>query len=308
MKIQTIDAFPWRGRTVLKVTAGGGLTGWGECGPIGPGALEQVRAGAIGEEATRFEVLRVKISGPIGAALTMALVDITGKAAKAPAYQVLGGPTRTKVRAMTSWSEDAAKRGYKAFVTKVGGAMPEPFDWVVDGESKLTPGQAQSLAAQLEKLHPLWLDEPCPPTNLGAAKKISEESVTPIGWGRHVSTLAEVQNMLRDQMVDVVRLDIGRHDLCSIRKAAALAETYYVAVAPYHSGGPIATAAAIHLAASLPNFYIQQVPWAAGDEAKARAELVGADLETPKDGFLSLPTGPGLGIQVNEQALRRHAA
>jgi galactonate dehydratase len=308
MKIQTIDAFPWRGRTVLKVTAEGGLTGWGECGAVGPAALDRARAGAVGEDATRYEVLRVKIAGPIGAALTMAVVDITGKAAKAPAYQVLGGPTRTKVRAMTAWSEDAAKRGYKAFVTKVGAPLPEPFDWVVDGESRLTPGQAQTLAARLEELHPLWLDEPCPPTNLGAAKKISEESVTPIGWGRHVTAMAEVQNMLRDQMVDVVRLDIGRHDLCSIRKAAALAETYYVAVAPYHAGGPIATAAAMHLAASLPNFFIQQVPWAAGDDAKARAELVGADIETPKEGFLTLPTRPGLGIQVNEQALRRYAA
>lgn len=308
MKIQTVDVYPWRGRSVMKVTAEGGFTGWGESAPLGPGALERIRAAAIGEEATRYEVLRTKIAGAAGAALTMALLDITGKAAKAPAYQVLGGPTRTKIRALTAWSEDAAKRGYKAFVTNVGGPMPEPFDWVVDGESKLTPGEAQSLAARLEKVHPLWLDEPCPPTNLGAAKKISEETVTPIGWGRHATNLADVQNMLRDQMVDVVRLDIGRHDLCTIRKAAALAETYYVAVAPYHGGGPIATAAAIHIAASLPNFYIQQVPWAAGEEAKIRAELVGADIETPKDGFLNLLTGPGLGIQVNEQALRRYAA
>jgi galactonate dehydratase len=238
----------------------------------------------------------------------MALIDIVGHAAKAPAYQVLGGPTRTKIRAMTAWSDAAAKGGYKAFVAKVGAPLPEPFDWVVDAEGKLTPGEAQTLAARLEKVHPLWLDEPCAPTNLGAAKKISEESVTPIGWGRSIENLADVQNLLRDQMIDVVRLDISRHGISSIRKSAALAETYYVAVAPFHTGGPIATAAAMQLAASLPNFFIQQIPWATGDEAKIRSELVGADLESPKDGFLTLPTGPGLGIKVNEQSLRRYAA
>jgi galactonate dehydratase len=91
------------------------------------------------------------------------------------------------------------------------------------------------------------------------------------------------------------------------RRISALAETYYVAIAPFHDGGPIATAAALHLAASLPNFFIQQVPCPAADEdRRMRARLAGASLEVVKDGFLQLPRGPGLGITVDEAALNEY--
>ena len=87
-----------------------------------------------------------------------------------------------------------------------------------------------------------------------------------------------------------------------------MAETYYTAVAPYHDGGPIGTAAALHLAASLPNFVIQQIPFPdAEEDQRMRAEIAGAAIETVKDGFASLLTGDGLGITVNEQALAKYA-
>jgi L-alanine-DL-glutamate epimerase-like enolase superfamily enzyme len=71
----------------------------------------------------------------------------------------------------------------------------------------------------------------------------------------------------------------------------------------------VATAAALHLAASLPNFFIQQIPLpAAGQDRLMRAEIAGAALETVKDGFAALPSGPGLGITVNEAALERYKA
>ena len=88
-----------------------------------------------------------------------------------------------------------------------------------------------------------------------------------------------------------------------------LAEAYYVAIAPHHDGGPVATAAALHLAASVPNFFIQHVPLPADPkDREMRAAIVSGGLETPRDGFLQLPTGPGLGIQVNEAALEKYHA
>jgi galactonate dehydratase len=79
-----------------------------------------------------------------------------------------------------------------------------------------------------------------------------------------------------------------------------------VAVAPYHDGGPIGTVAALHLAASLPNFFIQQIPLPAADaDRKMRAELAGS-VEAVKDGFAALPTAPGLGITVDEATLEKH--
>ena len=315
MKIRDIQTFPVRQPvngltwTVVKVTTEEGVAGWGECGA---GAdFGTVLSLIRGEPATRFEVIREKLGsvrGDMRSAVIMALVDIIGRAAKAPAYQVMGGPTRNKVRALTAWSDAAASAGYRAFVV---GPQYEPrdgFDYVVDGRSSMTPNQASLLAVQLERLRPLWLDEPCAPTATGALQKISEESVTPIGWGAHIDSLATVQDLLREQVIDIVRLSLMRHDLWSIRKAAALAETYYTAVAPHPGPGPISTAAAIHLAASLPNFFIQQVPWAGSDDAKVRAEMAGAPIESVKDGYLSLPSGAGLGVQVNESALRRYAA
>jgi galactonate dehydratase len=86
-----------------------------------------------------------------------------------------------------------------------------------------------------------------------------------------------------------------------------MAETYYVAVAPNHDGGPVATAAALHLAASLPNFFIQHVPWPPDErDRRMRSELVSQPVETVRDGFAALPAGPGLGIQVNEGALDKY--
>ena len=88
---------------------------------------------------------------------------------------------------------------------------------------------------------------------------------------------------------------------------AALAETSYVAVAPHHDGGPIATAAALHLAASLPNFVIQHIPPAtAAEDRRMRDALTGTDLEVVRDGYAALPIGPGLGIAVDERALETY--
>jgi len=81
-----------------------------------------------------------------------------------------------------------------------------------------------------------------------------------------------------------------------------------VAVGPYHDGGPIGTIAAIHLAASLPNFFAQQVPQPAAEQDRAmRAELTGGNREIATDGFAPLINQPGLGIEVNERALEKYS-
>ena len=317
MIIRSLQTFPVKqpgdGRTytLLKVTARDGLTGWGECGAVSARDLTLATVVCQGQEASRFEVLRTKLDGVGGglrSAIVMALVDILGQASKAPAYQVMGGPTRAKARALTEWSDAAAKAGHRAFIVDANYQPQAGFDYVVNGGASMTPVAASLLAVQLEKQRPMWLDEPCRASNLGALRKISEESVTPIGWGVNATTTAAIQDMLREQVIDVVRLGLRRFDLWTIRKTAALAETYYTAVAPGAGHGPVATAAALHLAASMPNFFIQEVPWASGEDAKMRAEIVGAEIEKVKDGYFALPTGAGLGLKVNEAALRRYAA
>jgi galactonate dehydratase len=114
-------------------------------------------------------------------------------------------------------------------------------------------------------------------------------------------------DLLREGVADVLRPDVSVHGISRIRKMAALAETYYVAVAPRHDGGPIATAAALQLAASLPNFFIQQAPLveAAEDRAMRRA-LVREPVEEVSAGFFPVPSGAGLGVTVDEAELEKY--
>jgi galactonate dehydratase len=161
----------------------------------------------------------------------------------------------------------------------------------------------------VEGKHPLWFDEPCPHSNLETIRKISGETVVPLGFGRGIRDSGTFQALLREGLIDIVRPDLAFFGISGVKRIAALAETYYVAVAPHHFAGPIGTAAAIHVAASIPNFFAQHVPIPVAPEDKAmRAALCSPNLESGRDGFLSLPQGPGLGITVNESALEKYRA
>jgi galactonate dehydratase len=273
----------------------------------------------------------------------MALLDILGKAAKAPVYQILGGPTRFKARAMAPLEDDAdgalasalqraRAAGFRAFsVAPVRGTARnqgrdfvianrkrmeslranggEEVDFVLDCAPGFSPGDAVRLSAAFERFHLLWMDEPCPFVNLGAVRKIAAECVTPLGFGRTIRSGSSFQDLVREDSIDVFRPSLAQHGISQIRKLAALAEANYLAVAPYHDGGPIATAAALHLAASIPNFSIQQIPLPAAEaDRRMREDLAGPSIETVRDGFSELPTGPGLGITINEGALQKYKA
>jgi galactonate dehydratase len=334
-----------RSYTVIRLETASGLRGYGECALASPVELAAARQAVAGASPTALEPIRARLAAmpSVGGAVNMALIDLAGQIAKAPAYQVLGGPTRNTVRALAQLTgadddelkrsaERALKAGHKAFsvpvpethatnhgralVVRVKSRM-DPLraatgpgtDFVLDGGAGLSPGDASNLSNEFERSHLLWFDEPCSLANLGAVRKISEENVTPLGFGRSIHRSAEFQDLLREGMIDVLRPDISRNGITQVRRMAAVAETYYVAVAPYHDGGPIATAAALHLAASLPNFFIQQVPLPGDPKDQAmRAELTSGSIEQVKDGYAALLTGPGLGIRVNEEALKKYAA
>ena len=103
-----------------------------------------------------------------------------------------------------------------------------------------------------------------------------------------------------------MRPDISLNGISRIRQMAAIAESYYTAIAPFHNGGPVASAAAFQLAASLPNFFIQQIPLPQAEQDRKMRAAVAGNIESVKDGFAVLPTGPGLGITVSEKALEEY--
>jgi galactonate dehydratase len=341
MRISALDAYPVRepsGRTytLLKLSTAEGVTGWGESVSISPASLARARTLVIGQEETRYDFLTRQFAGdPLGAALNMALLDLAAKRSNVPVFQLLGGPTRNKVRAITQMANESAMeallaQGHRAFLAPVElprtvtsrpraiAAVVDRFhalrrkagdhiDFAPDGESRLPSAEASDLAAALEPFHPLWFEQPCPAANVTLLRRMAAESTTPLGLGHDTIDIGAVQSLLRDGVVDIVRLPIAKLGITPIRRAAAIAETYYVAMAPYHaSGGPVATAAAVHLAASLPNLFIQQIPAVtSADERRLRDDLVGVANENVKDGYLSLTTAPGLGLTINESILRR---
>jgi galactonate dehydratase len=349
LEVKDLGVYPLRepvsGRryTVIRIQTQSGLTGCGECGPVSVDDLARTKPVVLGKAATAYEIVRRQLEAVpnLQAAVNIALLDVVGKWSKVPLFQVLGGPTRNKVRAITSLEghsvdslngsmKRAQEAGYRAFLVLVPPAAAlnqgqafvhavqkqmeslrtaggEGIDFALSGEGSLSVGDASSVASALERFHLLWFDEPCRLFNLGAVRKIGAESVTPLGFGRHLHHGGDFQDLLREEVADVLRPSLSLNGITHIRKTAALAETYYVAVAPYHDGGPVGTAAALHLAASLPNFFIQQIPLPQAEaDRNMRAEITGTSVEVVKEGYAALPVGVGLGITVREEALEKY--
>ena len=343
LAIRDTQAFPLRepvsGRryTLVRLQTENGLTGWGECGGVTPRDLATARQALADLPATAYEIAwrRLANAPSVRAAVDMAMLELAAQHSRAPVYQFLGGPTRHKVRAMAPLEgaaalERAQNAGFRAFsvavpqhewrnagkgyvssvatlMQRMRQAAGQGNDFVLDGGGRLVPGDAQSLASELSSFHLLWFDEPCSTTGLGAVKKIASENVTPLGFGRTLTAPSEFQDLLREDCVDIVRPHLHTHGITGIRRIAALAEVYYIAVAPFHDGGPVATAAALHLAASLPNFFVQQIPVPADPkDLEMRRSLLSTDVEKVSAGYASLINAPGWGVTVNQRAVERY--
>jgi L-alanine-DL-glutamate epimerase-like enolase superfamily enzyme len=115
--------------------------------------------------------------------------------------------------------------------------------------------------------------------------------------GKSVTKGGSVLDLLREDAVDIIRPDIGLNGITQIRRMAATAEVCYVAVGPVHNGGPIGTAAALHLAASIPNFFIQEMPFPEAEEDQAILKVFGVSVTPTSDRpyvFIKLETDAGV--------------
>jgi hypothetical protein len=198
---------------ILQVRTRSGLIGYGECNGLSGSDLKETNQALTGKAASAYQALDGLVPATVRGGLNIALLDILGKVTQAPIYRVLGGPTRNKARAITRLSgttdaelqSDLQKQlatGYRAFLIPIvppaarnqgsvfvheaasrlkamRTAAPEA-DFAIEARAQLTPGDAASLAAAVERLHPLWFDEPCAVSNLETIRKISEETVVPI--------------------------------------------------------------------------------------------------------------------------------
>jgi len=155
----------------------------------------------------------------------------------------------------------------------------------------------------LAPYRPYFVEEPVPPENVDVMAEVRKASPVPIATGERLITRYQFRELFEKQACNIIQPDLCHcGGLWEAKKIAAMAETYYMGVAPHNPLGPVANAAALHFALSTPNFLIQEdmltdVPW--------RWEVVQHSLKT-ENGYWLPTNAPGLGIEVNEAAAAKY--
>ena len=172
----------------------------------------------------------------------------------------------------------------------------------------LNAGYERDVALRAERLwRPYglaWIEEPVPPENLPELKRVAERVGIPIAVGERLHTMNEFRPLFDMYAVDVIQPDISHFGgLARTRQLAAWADVYNVLMAPHNVGGPVSTAAALHVAACTPNFMIQEH---FNDFADSWVKQAAPGVPEVIDGYFSLPTAPGLGVELNESVFNEH--
>jgi len=182
-------------------------------------------------------------------------------------------------------------------------SVGDEIDIMVDCHGRHSPGNALEFCRVLAPYRPYFLEEPVPPENIDALAEVRRASPIPIATGERLLTRHDFRQIFEKQACHIIQPDLCHcGGLWEAKKIAAMAEAYYLGVAPHNPLGPVANAAALHFALSTPNFLIQEdmlgdVPW--------RWDVVQSSLIT-KAGYWLPTSEPGLGIEVNEREAARH--
>jgi galactonate dehydratase len=285
----------------------------------------------------------------IGSAISgidQALWDLRGKALGVPVYQLLGGPydkegvrgyyhaenARTDEQ-LSKLRETALQEGVSCF--KIG--LPdEEYEWIethakidravkhmqrmreklgdsidiaVDFHAKTSPSVASIIVKEVEPLHLLFIEEPCPPENVQAMGRVASRSTTPIATGERLVAAYGCRELIEMGVVDILQTDINHvGGVTGLWKVAAMANISNVSMAPHACEGPIGGMATLHVDSSMPNFLIQEIcsfvqP---GDKEKIWAEWFGFPTMRMVNGRFPLPTKPGLGFELSEASLSKY--
>jgi galactonate dehydratase len=179
-------------------------------------------------------------------------------------------------------------------------AVGDDVDIGVDCHGRLGPSMAIQMAKALEPYYPMFLEEPCLPENVDAMAIVARATPRPIVTGERLYTKWGFREVLEKQAASILQPDpCHAGGIMECKKIAAMAETYYAAIAPHNPLGPIALAACLQLDACIPNFLIQE-----------QVTLGEGYLKKPftlRNGYIELPKGPGLGIELDDDLVRRNA-
>ena len=273
--------------------------------------------------------------------IEIACWDIIGKALNQPVYRLLGGACRDKIKAYANgWyrversTEEfhaAAKRvlekGYRALkfdpfgagyyelsyeeklksiglVEAVRDAVGPDVEILVEMHGRFSPYTAIEIAGELEKFQPSWVEEPVPPDNIAALAKAADKINLPVATGERLHNKYEYRELINLQAADILQPDITQTGgFLETKKIAAMGDMCYMTVAPHNVGGPVSTATALHFAACTTNFKIQEH---FNDFSEAWVKKAATGCPEVIDGYFSLPNGPGLGMELNEDLIAEH--
>jgi L-alanine-DL-glutamate epimerase-like enolase superfamily enzyme len=190
-------------------------------------------------------------------------------------------------------------------VAAVREAVGPEVDLAVDAHGAFDVASAVRLGRALEPYRLLWIEDPVPMTNMAALAKVTAETTTPICTGELLATRFAFRELFERQAADIVMPDLAATGgVLELKKIAALADTYFVPVAPHNMVGPVATLASAHVCLCVPNFLILEyqlgdVPWI--------DELLSSPVPL-RDGHLHLSDAPGLGVRLDHAAVARYRA
>lgn len=273
--------------------------------------------------------------------IDQALWDIKGKYFNAPVHELLGGPVRDSIR-VYSWIggdrpsdvAEAAKKAKETGFTAVKMNATEELQYIdsfkkieeavervaavrqvtgdefgigIDFHGRVHKPMAKILAKELEPYHPMFIEEPVLPEHNEALKEIARHSNIPIATGERMFSRWDFKTVLSDGYVDIIQPDLSHAGgITEVRKIAAMAEAYDVALAPHCPLGPIALAASLQVDAVSYNAFIQEqslgIHYNQGNDLLDY--LVDPSVFEYRNGYVKIPQGPGLGIQINEEYVR----
>jgi len=329
IRITAMRAIAVGGNIFIRIDTNKGVTGWGETAGIEPRtavALSQSLFDLLdGENPTRIEHLWQKIyrahrdirGGPFMvhtlSAIDMALWDITGRLWGVPVYRLLGGPVRDKIRVYPSAKSFKAPPGglfehsatppdinrmvdsIKAARKRVGpdGAV------MFDAHCAVPPATLIQLAAAVEPSDVLFFEEVAVPGNIEVFKRLKQHIRIPLASGERDRCIWEFIPYLQEKALDILQPDVSHSGgISQMKKIATLAEAYYTPLAPHCTNTLLGIAASLHAIAAVPLFLIHE---AYGFNTPRKA--VKGNWEVDKDGYVGLPAGPGLGIEIDEKTL-----
>jgi galactonate dehydratase len=200
--------------------------------------------------------------------------------------------------------ERAEKRRVIELTEAVYDAVGPDVEILIEMHGRFNPVTAVEMTRELARFKPAWVEEPVPPENLSALRDV-RNAVLPLGipvaTGERMHTPYEYRELFNLQCADIIQPDITHFGgLLNTKKLAATAESHYMLVAPHNVGGPVSTAAALHLAACTHNFKIQEH---FNDFADAFVKEAASGVPEVIDGYFALPEGPGLGVTCHEDVI-----